>query len=294
MADFLFRTTNSYVILSEFQICPTGGLYFSFLSASSTGLLLYTENNETGQFFALTLLPGNRIKLEMELRPPQYRVTRAHTTMTLDYSKHIITNPNTQSFTSRFSSNLNHWNTVEVSFQSKTNHTIDLITLRINEFHTQKQLIPSINFSPIQFYAKTQHSIFDEMRSDATERALFSAAMQPSFQGIIKYIYSIQCIDSEYSVNKDIISYTRQCKVYEIISLENGALYFESNLNSPIVSSCSLKQNSTKRQLQLTNDVDTFGNNRLCGKDSHSILNLNGRLMPHFILIQWDTMKIFI
>nr|AAW25835.1 SJCHGC08124 protein [Schistosoma japonicum] len=120
MADFLFRTPNNYLILPEWKFCPSCGLYFNFITASSTGLLLYTENNKTGQFFALTLLPNSRIKLELELRPPQYRITRAHTTVTLNYSEKRKTNTHVNTVSShlshRFSSTpSSDWHTVEIS-----------------------------------------------------------------------------------------------------------------------------------------------------------------------------------
>ncbi|VDO71066.1 unnamed protein product [Schistosoma mattheei] len=167
MTDFLFRTPGSYAILPELKPCPSGGLYFKFFTSTSTGLLLYTENNVTGQFFALTLLPNSRIKLELELRSPQYRITRSHTTITLDYSEK----------------------------------------------------------SKIDTY-------LNEMRSDATQRALFSAAMQPSFQGIVKDIYVIQCPTSYHSKIQIEMNSLKQCIPYEPIILENGALKIHSYSSS--------------------------------------------------------------
>ncbi|XP_018648887.1 hypothetical protein Smp_180750 [Schistosoma mansoni] len=218
MADFLFRTPGSYAILPELKPCPSGGLYFSFFTTTSTGLLLYTENNITGQFLALTLLHNSRIKLELELRSPQYRITRAHTTITLDYSEKC---------------------------RSETH--------------------------------------LNEMRSDATQRALFSAAMQPSFQGIIKDIYVIQCPTLYHSKLQTETNYSRQCIPYEPIILENGALKihsYSSSLNK-LSHFCSSQTNPSNEINGLINDLSYFN---LLQKQTSSV-----RCERWFIFLWIDT-----
>ncbi|CAH8451582.1 unnamed protein product [Schistosoma turkestanicum] len=300
MADFLFRTPNSYVVLPELKPCPAGGLYFSFFTASSTGLLLYTENNKTGQFFALTLLPNNRIKLELELRTPQYRITRAHTTITLDYSE----KGNTDTYFGQIDSRMSHksgstfssrWNTVEVTFESQTNHTIDGVKLQTNKFHTQVKIFPPVDFSPSKFYSISDYVLLgpymfmgqlpDDMRLDATERALFSAAIQPSFQGIIKDIFLIQCTTSYHSKKLIETNSSRQCISYEPIRMENGAIKINSYSSSinEISHVCSAQNDLPNKTQGLINGSNYFNVVqqqtlvRPCEKVSSNVLNLNGQ-----------------
>ncbi|CAH8830596.1 unnamed protein product [Trichobilharzia szidati] len=311
MADFLFRIPNSHVILSEFQPCPSSKLYLTFLSAGSTGLLMYAENNKTGQFFALTLLPGNRIKLEMELRPPQYRVTRAHTTMTLDYSQKHNINPSINWLSSRVSSNLDkihstQWNYVEISFHSKTEYSADVVRMKVNEFHTQIQLSPSDSLSLVRSYSKPKSSLFgpyvyigqipDAMRSDATERALFSVAMQSSFQGIIKDIRTVQCVDSKNSKRINLLPLATECMEFETISLENGAVNVDSDSFSSTPSFCFLRNNQAKLHPEMLDGLVHFDfdekskNTMFCGNEPHNTLNLNGQNYAkfHFTTVKSD------
>ncbi|KAH8851340.1 Neurexin-1 [Schistosoma japonicum] len=298
MADFLFRTPNNYLILPEWKFCPSCGLYFNFITASSTGLLLYTENNKTGQFFALTLLPNSRIKLELELRPPQYRITRAHTTVTLNYSEKRKTNTHVNTVSShlshRFSSTpSSDWHTVEISFVSHGNHTIDAVKLKINEFHTQIKVFPPIDFSSLNSNFKSKYFLIgpyvfigqlpDVMRADATERALFSAAMQPSFQGIIKDIYVFQC--KNHSEKSCDTNFPNECTTYEPISFENGALkiYTQSNSLNKLLHICPAHNDRLIISHKLTGDLTYFNllhkqiYSEPCGKESHNTLNLNGQ-----------------
>uniref|UniRef100_A0A5K4F366 Neurexin-4 n=1 Tax=Schistosoma mansoni TaxID=6183 RepID=A0A5K4F366_SCHMA len=294
MADFLFRTPGSYAILPELKPCPSGGLYFSFFTTTSTGLLLYTENNITGQFLALTLLHNSRIKLELELRSPQYRITRAHTTITLDYSEKCRSETHLSEFDSRLSHKSDsifssRWNTVEITFESQTNHTIDGVKLKINKYHTHMRIFPPVDFSPSK-HILLGHYMFmgqlsDEMRSDATQRALFSAAMQPSFQGIIKDIYVIQCPTLYHSKLQTETNYSRQCIPYEPIILENGALKihsYSSSLNK-LSHFCSSQTNPSNEINGLINDLSYFNllqkqtSSVRCEKDSSNVLNLNGQ-----------------
>ncbi|TNN15413.1 hypothetical protein EWB00_001290, partial [Schistosoma japonicum] len=218
--------------------------YISILLLPAQQVYYYIQKIiKLDNFFALTLLPNSRIKLELELRPPQYRITRAHTTVTLNYSEKRKTNTHVNTVSShlshRFSSTpSSDWHTVEISFVSHGNYTIDAVKLKINEFHTQIKVFPPIDFSSLNSNFKSKYFLIgpyvfigqlpDVMRADATERALFSAAMQPSFQGIIKDIYVFQC--KNHSKKSCDTNFPSECTTYEPISFENGALKFIHNL----------------------------------------------------------------
>ncbi|KAF6769178.1 hypothetical protein AHF37_11993 [Paragonimus kellicotti] len=186
----------------SFIPCPYDTLSFQFYTRNPKGLLAYAEDDATGRFLSITLLPQGRLKLEMELRLPQYRISRDHVTVMLEYGEFVVGKHDLWNHTNSLS-----WHTFNLTIHSgELSNMLSSVTIQLDGRQTVRQFTPGIIFHTFSAESRTL-TYFGQplyigqlparMRADATQRALFSAAMQPSFQGVIKDM------DTPYQDNAD-------------------------------------------------------------------------------------------
>ncbi|KAF5405891.1 hypothetical protein PHET_00642 [Paragonimus heterotremus] len=229
----LLRSPDSYASFPSFIPCPYDTLSFQFYTRNPKGLLAYAEDEATGRFMSITLLPQGRLKLEMELRLPQYRISRDHITVMLEYmesgvEKHDLWNH----------SNPLPWHTFNLTIHSgEISNMLSSVTIQLDRHQTVRQFTPGIIFLTHSGEGRTLtyfgHPLYigqlpARMRTDATQRALFSSAMQPSFQGMIKNINLGSCALKTMSESlTDPIP--GRCGEVPPQYLGNGAYYVQAN-----------------------------------------------------------------
>ncbi|KAF8570808.1 hypothetical protein P879_00132 [Paragonimus westermani] len=253
----LLRSPESYASFPPFIPCPYGTLSFQFYTQNPKGLLAYSEDDATGRFLSITLLPQGRLKLEMELRLPQYRISRDHITAMLEYKEFDIEKHNSWNHT-----NSVPWHTFNLTIHSgEISNVLSGVTIKLDERQMVRQFTPGIIFlvhgmesRTVTYFGQTLYigQLPARMRTDATQRALFSAAMQPSFQGVIKNINLGTCAlntMSEYVT--DPIS--EHCGQIPPQSLGNGAYYVQDHQMVRLVEHTVCSSSITYKKLQTNN-----------------------------------------
>ncbi|KAF7262418.1 hypothetical protein EG68_00301 [Paragonimus skrjabini miyazakii] len=234
----LLRSPESYATFPSFIPCPYDTLSFQFYTRNPKGLLAYAEDEATGRFLSITLLPQGRLKLEMELRLPQYRISRDHITVMLEYRECDGKNHDLWNH-----SNPSPWHTFNLTIHSgEISNMLSSVTIQLDGRQTVRRFTPEIIFLTHSAESRTL-TYFGQplyigqlparMRTDATQRALFSAAMQPSFQGIIKNIDLGTC--ALKPVSESVTDPTSgRCRQVPPEYLGNGAYYVQAHQMSQL------------------------------------------------------------
>ncbi|KAG5449004.1 hypothetical protein CSKR_100345 [Clonorchis sinensis] len=222
----LFRSVDNYAVFPPFIPCPRATMSFEFQTTQPTGLLVYSEDNSTGRFLSITLLPMHRLKVELELRLPQYRTSRDHTTMVLDFA--------TSHWKEPVEKGHQLWHFFNMTMSSgQTGNILSGLIIHLDEKRFVHQFTPALIYSaplshktPKVYFGEPLYigQIPDHMRSDATKRSLFSSAMQPTYNGLIQNLQLGECSVQELRGCKMSEGW-RMCDTLTPAELNNGAVY---------------------------------------------------------------------
>ncbi|GAA47640.1 hypothetical protein CLF_100618 [Clonorchis sinensis] len=219
-------SVDNYAVFPPFIPCPRATMSFEFQTTQPTGLLVYSEDNSTGRFLSITLLPMHRLKVELELRLPQYRTSRDHTTMVLDFA--------TSHWKEPVEKGHQLWHFFNMTMSSgQTGNILSGLIIHLDEKRFVHQFTPALIYSaplshktPKVYFGEPLYigQIPDHMRSDATKRSLFSSAMQPTYNGLIQNLQLGECSVQELRGCKMSEGW-RMCDTLTPAELNNGAVY---------------------------------------------------------------------
>ncbi|VDP75418.1 unnamed protein product [Echinostoma caproni] len=225
ISTVLIRQEDSYAVYPAFFPCPGSALSVRFHDRNSNGLLVYSEDVSTGRFLSITLLPNRRLKIELELRLPQYRTTMDHVILMLDCAQ--FEGGSTHTEHTRW-----HLFTLRVLSHTDGSNTIDKIVVRLDGHEA------SHTFNPGIFYTKENSSglipkfgdqlfvgqLPHGLRKDATQRALFSAAMQPTLMGRVQLFMESTCVSESQPLAQN------ECINLQPLVLSEGSLWTPNTL----------------------------------------------------------------
>ncbi|OON13887.1 hypothetical protein X801_10329 [Opisthorchis viverrini] len=219
-------SVDNYAVFPPFIPCPRTTMSFEFQTTQPTGLLVYSEDNSTGRFLSFTLLPMHRLKVEFELRLPQYRTSRDHTTMVLDFASSHWNEPAEKGH--------QLWHFFNMTLSSgQTGNKLNGLIIHLDGKSFVHQFTPALVYSaplnrktPKVYFGEPLYigQIPEHMRSDATKRSLFSSAMQPTYNGLVQNLQLGECSIRELRGNK----MSKGCRMCDTITpeeLNNGAVY---------------------------------------------------------------------
>ncbi|KAA0187347.1 hypothetical protein FBUS_00386 [Fasciolopsis buskii] len=270
-ATVLIREEDSYAVYSPFRPCPGSSLSVRFHRKNSNGLLIYSEDNGTGRFLSVTLLPNRKLKVELELRVPQYRTTTDHVILMLDCTQSDQWKMSSAALTGDW-----HLFTLTVVSNVPSSNIINQIIATLDDHTVKHSFSPGIIYNTdnsSKIVPKFGDQVYvgqlpPPLRKDATQRALFSAAMQPTHFGQIQVFMHETCVSNYFLMDEERDKHTQLKPEF----LSRGTIWTENVLsrgNHPL--SCSRMRQESTDKLDSFTDAEIPVQNLFVGKLSRFV-----------------------